>query len=222
LWRGAQVIALRPQALALLRYLVAHPGHLVTKAELRQHVWAGTHITDSSLRVCVHEIRRALGDAAAAPQYLETVGRQGYRFRWVADVAVPPPLATGLLVGRQDEVEAIDQCFQRAADGARQLVLVSGEAGMGKTTVVEMALARMATVRGVRIVRGQCVEHYGEGEPYLSLLEALGQLCRGSGHADILSVLRRYAPLWLVQLLGVLSEAELERLQRQVQGGSIR
>ena len=42
LWQGAQAIALRPQSLALLRYLVAHPGRLVTTAELRQHVWAGT------------------------------------------------------------------------------------------------------------------------------------------------------------------------------------
>jgi two-component system, OmpR family, response regulator len=41
LWQGAQAIALRPQSLAMLRYLVAHPGRLVTKAELQQHVWAG-------------------------------------------------------------------------------------------------------------------------------------------------------------------------------------
>ena len=80
LWQGDQAIALRPQSLAMLRYLVAHPGRLVTKAELRQHVWAGTHVTDTVLRVSVHEIRQALGDAAAAPRYLETVGRQGYRF----------------------------------------------------------------------------------------------------------------------------------------------
>ena len=42
LWQGDQAITLRPQSLALLRYLVAHPGRLMTKAELRQHVWAGT------------------------------------------------------------------------------------------------------------------------------------------------------------------------------------
>ena len=53
LWQGAQAIVLRPQALALLRYLVAHPGRLVSKAEVRQHVWAGTHVTDAVLRVCV-------------------------------------------------------------------------------------------------------------------------------------------------------------------------
>jgi len=107
LWREEQAIALRPQSLALLRYLVAHPGRLVTKAELRQHVWADTHVTDTVLRVSVHEIREALGDAAAAPRYLETVGRQGYRFLLGDAQEGPPPLMTGPIVGRRDEVEAL-------------------------------------------------------------------------------------------------------------------
>ena len=68
LWQGAQAIDLRPRSLAMLRYLVEHPGRLVTKTELRQHVWAGTHVSDTVLRVCVQEIRAALGDAAATPR----------------------------------------------------------------------------------------------------------------------------------------------------------
>ena len=80
LWRGEQALTLRPRSLAVLRYLVEHPGRLVTKAELRQHVWAGMHVTDTVLRVCIRDIRAALDDAAAAPQYLETVGGQGYRW----------------------------------------------------------------------------------------------------------------------------------------------
>src|SRR5215510_8609367 len=120
LWQGDHAIALRPQSLALLRYLVAHAGRLVTKAEVRQHVWAGTHVTDTVLRVSVHEIRQALGDAVAAPRYLATVGRQGYRFLLGDDPEGPPPLTAGPLVGRQDDVEAVAQCFQRAAHGARQ------------------------------------------------------------------------------------------------------
>ena len=81
LWRQTQPIALRPQAFAVLCYLVLHSDRLVTKAELLQHVWGGRQVTDSVLRGCIHAIRVALADTAATPQYLETVGRQGYQFR---------------------------------------------------------------------------------------------------------------------------------------------
>src|SRR5215470_17508430 len=101
LWRGDTLLALRPRSLAVLRYLVAHAGRLVTKAELRQHVWGGMHVSDTVLRVSVREIRAALGDAAEAPQYLETVGHQGYRFHVAGDTDEPPPLTAAPLVGRQ-------------------------------------------------------------------------------------------------------------------------
>jgi DNA-binding winged helix-turn-helix (wHTH) protein len=75
LWRGDQMIPLRPRSLAMLRYLVTHPNRLVTKAEVYQQVWGGTHVTDSVLRASVREIRVALGDAAMAPRYLDVGGR---------------------------------------------------------------------------------------------------------------------------------------------------
>src|SRR5262247_4185227 len=220
LWRGDTGIGLRPRSLAVLRYLVAHAGRLVTKAELRQHVWGSTHVSDTVLRTCVQEIRAALGDTAGAPQYLETVAQQGYRFRVASDTEEPPPLTAGPIVGRQPDVPRLEGWFQRAIHGTRQLVFVSGDVGIGKTTVVDLFLARCAAASGVRIERGQCVEHYGEGEPYLPFLEALWQLSHGPERDAILAALRRYAPLWLVQLPGLVSEAELERLQRQVAGAT--
>src|SRR5262249_21951286 len=145
LWRGEQAIPLRPRTFAMLRYLVEHRGRLVTKAELRQHVWAGTYVTDTVLRVCVREIRAALGDAAKALEYLQTVGGQVYTFAVPGDGDVFPQVVTGsIIVGRQREVDALDGWFQRAARGDRQLVCLSGEAGVGKTTVLDLWLARLA------------------------------------------------------------------------------
>ena len=220
LYREAQVIGLRPRSLAVLRYLVEHPGRLVTKAELGQHVWAGVHVTESVLRASVKDIRAALGDVAAAPRYLETVGRQGYRFLGGGDLEVPALSPPGPIVGRQREIDALQGWFQRAATGTHQLVFVSGEGGIGKTTVIDLWLARLAAGSEVRVAWGQCVEHYGEGEPYLPLLGALGQLSRQPGGQAIPAVLRRYAPLWLVQLPGLVGELEQERLQRQLQGAT--
>jgi hypothetical protein len=185
----------------MLRYLVAHAGRLVTKAALRQHVWGSTHVSDTVLRVCVQEIRAALGDVAAAPQYLETVEPQGYRFRVVSEPKDPPPRTVSPIVGRQQEIARLEDWFQRATQGMRQLVFVSGDIGMGKTTVVDQFLAQCAAGNAGRIGRGQCAEHYGEGEPYLPVFEALWQLSRGPAHDAVLAGLRRYAPLWLVCLV---------------------
>ena len=63
LWRGDQVLPLRPRSLALLGYLVTHAGRLVTKAEVQAQVGGGTHITTSVLQVSVREIRAVLGDS---------------------------------------------------------------------------------------------------------------------------------------------------------------
>ena len=166
----------------------------------------------------VQEIRAALGDAARAPRYLETVGRQGYRFLGGGDREGPPPRPASLLVGRQDEVESLAGLGQQAAQGTRQLVFVSGEAGVGKTTVVEMYLTRLAAGGEVWTARGQCVEHTGEGEPYLPFLEALQQLGQGPARDTVRAVLRQYAPMWLAHLPGLVSEAELERLQDSLHG----
>ena len=123
-------------------------------------------------------------------------------------------------MGRQREVDALEGWFQRATRGDRQLVFLSGEAGIGKTTVLDLWLTRLAAGSTVWIGRGQCTEHYGEAEPYLPLLDALRRLGHGPQGQEILAVLRQYAPMWLTQLPGLVSDAELERMQRQVQGAT--
>ena len=203
LWRGEHPIALRPRSLAVLQYLVEHPGRLLTKAELRQQVWAGTHVTDIVLRVSIREIRAALGDSATTPHYVETVGQEGYRFSWGRASDAPPP-KTGPMVGRQREIAILEQWFQRAASGHPQIGFVSGEVGVGKTTVVDLFWT--VSGRGQRADHpGQCIEHCGMGEPYLPLLAALERF----GHG-----LRRRRPAaparWLAHS-GLATDTELER-----------
>jgi AAA ATPase domain len=153
-----------------------------------------------------------LGDPAAAPRYLETVGRQGYCLVVGGDRETPLALRPGPIVGREAEVNTLERCFECASQDRRQLVFVSGEAGVGKSTLVDLWLGHLDARNGVRVVRGQCVEHYGEGEPYLPVLEALGQLARGPRGEEVLAALRRFAPLWLMQLPGIVPEPEQERL----------
>src|SRR5262245_28721881 len=80
LWREDRAVALTPKAVAVLGHLVRHAGRLVTKQELLDEVWRDIAVTDAVLKVGIREIRRALGDQAQAPQFIETVYRRGYRF----------------------------------------------------------------------------------------------------------------------------------------------
>src|SRR6059036_2316639 len=80
LWRGTTVVRLTPKAFAVLQCLAERHGQLVTKDFLLESVWPGTVVGDAVLKVCVREIRKALGDRVAAPRFVATVHRRGYRF----------------------------------------------------------------------------------------------------------------------------------------------
>jgi pimeloyl-ACP methyl ester carboxylesterase len=74
------LVQLTPKALELLGYLTSRAGRLVTKRELLDALWPDVFVTDGVLKVCVREIRRALGDDAHTPKFIETAHRRGYRF----------------------------------------------------------------------------------------------------------------------------------------------
>src|SRR6476619_1141243 len=95
LWREDEAIALRPKTFAVLRYLVEHPGQVVTKDELLDVVWAGTVVSDTVLKSCIRELREALKDDAQRPQYIATAHRRGYRFLPV--VTTSPPVVSSQL-----------------------------------------------------------------------------------------------------------------------------
>jgi DNA-binding winged helix-turn-helix (wHTH) protein len=105
IWRGEGMIKLTPKAFAVLHYLVANPGRLVTKDELFTAVWPKTVVSDVALSVCVRELRKNLEDDAKTPLYIETVHRQGFRFiAPVAAVAAPVPRSSKFQVPSQEEV----------------------------------------------------------------------------------------------------------------------
>ncbi len=80
LLEGERVIPLAPKPFETLFYLASRPGRVVAKTELMEKVWPGTFVTDDVLVQCVVEIRRALGDPAKHPQYVQTIPRRGYQF----------------------------------------------------------------------------------------------------------------------------------------------
>ena len=219
LWRGGRPIALRPKTFAVLAHLVARPGRLVTKQELLDAVWPDTAVTDGVLKGCIREIREALGDEPAAPRYVETAHRRGYRF--VAAVAAGDPAAAAPveLPGREGEIEALERLTGDALGGERRVAFVTGEPGIGKTALVEALLARVDR-SATWIARGQCIEQYGAVEPYLPVLDALGSLCRGAERDLLVGLLHRFAPTWLLQMPSLVAPATREALQREALGAT--
>ena len=121
-------------------------------------------------------------------------------------------------MGREAELTQLQNVFETALQGERQVVFVTGEAGIGKTTLVDAFLAQIRDRDDVRITSGQCVEQYGPGEAYMPLLEATTRLCRGPGRERRIEGLKRFAPSWLVQLPGLLDPEDRILLQQRVQG----
>src|SRR3954468_5363603 len=79
LLRDGHDVPLAPKPFETLLYLIRHADHVVGKHELLDAVWPGTYISDDGLVQCVVEIRRALGDSAKAPRYVQTLPKRGYR-----------------------------------------------------------------------------------------------------------------------------------------------
>lgn len=80
LWSGDREIRLTPKASAVLLALVTRAGEPVTKDSLFATVWNGTAVSDDALTSCVQELRKAFGDDARRPRFIETRHRRGYRF----------------------------------------------------------------------------------------------------------------------------------------------
>src|SRR5688572_16266923 len=79
--RDGRKVRIRPQPCRLLVLLASRPGQLITREELQAALWPGVFVRfDLGLNSCLKQIRAALGESAAAPRYVETLSRRGYRF----------------------------------------------------------------------------------------------------------------------------------------------
>ena len=223
LWEREKCIRLGHKALAVLQRLVSRPGELVTKDDLMAAAWPDTAVCEAVLTTAMRELRRALGDQARLPRFIETVHGRGYRFiAPVTETGVPalptkpaPPPDTeagaitpsarprvaysGPLVGREEEWAQLREWYVTALQGDRRIGFIAGEAGIGKTALVEAFVSEVAANGKARVGHGQCIQHYGAGEAYLPILEALGRLGRDGG-PQIVALLREYAPSWLKHL----------------------
>ncbi|MBV6496402.1 MAG: hypothetical protein DCC44_06980 [Acidobacteria bacterium] len=145
---GDAKVAINSRTFQVLRLLVERAGKAVSKQEFFDTVWADTFVQDNSLTVAITSLRKALGDDAKNPKFIENVPRKGYRFiAEVAPVAEPakepasaiepqatkvedPPVDAYASAAGSEVVDAFPPAVQPAGPRARRYVFWS-VAGLG-------------------------------------------------------------------------------------------
>jgi DNA-binding winged helix-turn-helix (wHTH) protein len=225
LWKGGDRISITPKAYAVLRYFVDNAGRLITQDEILESVWPETYVQPEVLRKYILEIRKVLGDPPKHPVFIETLPKRGYQFIAPVTDAVPTAIASQpasprKIVGRSAALDTLGNAFREARDAKRRVVFITGETGIGKTSVVDAFEQTVANTPGLRVARGQCVEGFGSKEAYYPVLDAIGHLIHADPDDFIVKTLAAHAPTWLVHFPAFLSAAQAEALQRDILGAT--
>jgi DNA-binding winged helix-turn-helix (wHTH) protein/tetratricopeptide (TPR) repeat protein len=204
-------VALAPKPFDVLRVLVEHHGHVVLKSDLMTTIWPDTAVEDANLTVSVSVLRKTLARSEPASPYIQTVPKRGYRFvgdvHEIADDETNVVNAIGSLatagriearhfVGRERELATLGNALISAADGRSTFVAITGEPGIGKTSLIDDFLHR--TPGGCLVARGRCVEHLGSVDAFLPILEALNGLV--GRREDVLALMKDCAPTWYAEI----------------------
>ncbi len=230
LWRNEERILLAPKVFSILRLLVENAGRLVTQEQILDGLWKDTYVQPEVLRKYILEIRRALDDPPKNPRFIATYPKRGYQFiapvtefnPAPAPVSPRRPLETveGNVVGRGPIFEELNGCLDAAQRGNRQIVFITGEPGIGKTTLADAFHLKCEARPGVTVARGQCMEGFGGKEAYYPVLDALGDWMNGPDSEAVVEILARVAPAWLIQFPGAVKPERREALQRDILGAT--
>ena len=105
-------------------------------------------------------------------------------------------------VGRGQQLQELHAALNLAAAGRGSMVCISGEAGIGKSTLVEEFLASLnISGRSCGVARGRCSERLADGEAYLPILEALDSLLHSGSGDSVSRIMRTLAPSWFLELV---------------------
>lgn len=124
-------------------------------------------------------------------------------------------------VGRDRERQELESALGAASAGSGTLICVTGEPGLGKTTVVEEFLDTLRADHGSAwLVRGRCSERLGGTDGLLPILEGLDSLVRGESGDQAARLLKRFAPTWFLQVAPSMGDSTQAVLAEQVRNTS--
>lgn len=218
-------VPLTPKSYELLNYFLENADRLVTHEELLEALWTNVFVQPEVLKGHIRALRAALGDDADNPRFVQTLRGHGYRFVAPLKGALPAVVERSgnaeipsQFVARSIPLAELRRDFDKALRGSAQIVLISGEPGIGKTALTQEFLRRTAAASNVGVAASQCVEGFGGTEAYYPILDALTKLCKDSDGSAIVQQISSLAPTWAVQMPGQVSAERRHALQRQIAG----
>ena len=222
LWYESSTIRLQRKTYQLLLYFLQSNGRLISKQELFKEVWEGRIVEDSAVRLAVNTLRKALKDETKTPRYISTTCKCGYRFLPYVLIVSDPNNGKAFLNEAESykafqssedtafvydkELKALRKIFTDTLSGKRNLLLLRGASGLGKTSLLERFLADLSSL-DYGSLRARCVPLHKTVEPFFPLLEALERKCHLSTSKYYLELLQQIAPTWLQLIPGILSHS---------------
>jgi len=186
---GGEEIHVQPQVFDVLCYLLEHRSRVIPKEELLDEVWGSRFVSESALTSRVKSARQAIGDDGRRQETIATVHGRGYRF--VGEIETIPvgrdaPVETSLralaaapeeLAERDGSLAALRRAFERTAAGTGQVVLLRGEAGIGKTALLQSFFDELPVDGSAAPALASCVRLRTPSTltPIFDLLEQLGR-----------------------------------------------
>lgn len=174
-----KLISVEPQVFRLLCMLIEQRDSALSKEDILSQIWGSRVVSDSSLSSCIKAARQAVGDNGDEQLLIKTI--RGFGFRFVGEIATqennskstvaepqklkePSSLSfnpnTSPIAGRKDELSRFKQLVGKCVDQSSQIVLLSGNAGAGKTRLLE-EIASMTKQQGFNVLWGRCREESG-------------------------------------------------------------
>lgn len=161
--RKGEPVAVQPRVLDLLTHLVRNTHRVVSREELFDTLWSDAVVGEQVLTSALQKARAAVGDSSSRQWAIKTLARRGYRFvaplegdeESGAHSRAPQPEGDSDFVGRRCTLAALLAAAERARDGRGGVHVVVGEAGMGKSRLLDELFSRLQG-RPFRIATAWC------------------------------------------------------------------
>lgn len=203
LTRAGRVQPITPTVFRILLILLERAGEVVPKEDLIKYVWPDSYVEEGNLNRNVSTLRKALDEKPCDHRYIETIPKTGYRFvSAIRQIDYQPP--TGVVrkaasssicvVGREAERDTLSQAYDRAQKGRGGIVCISGDVGLGKSSLVDAFLDDLIRDNQTfHLARSRCSESLTESEPFMPWIEGLSVLAEEPALKELI---QKAAPQW--------------------------